>query len=193
MQNIKNFKITPPTAVQRETVPEGICDTIHWLTSEDGQCWYACQKLFANDTIKIMYNEDSVIVSVVDKPVPQRGNTLAVSMFFPVNMSVAEIAAEDYPDGVSIDGTWKFDGARICQDSEIVEARILRKNTARRNSLVMEATNFISMIQCSSAVKDPRPNDAILLIEFREYIDELRDVDLTLAEPDWPPKPEIIN
>lgn len=108
MQNIKNFKRIKPTEKQLIdfATPEGV--TPVFLRSEDDQDWFECQLLFEDDTVKIMYDSKGIIHSVVDAPVPERGGIYAVSMFFPEDMSVAEVAINDYPAGVQIDGSWIF-------------------------------------------------------------------------------------
>ncbi|OAT26730.1 phage tail fiber protein [Buttiauxella ferragutiae ATCC 51602] len=109
MQNIKGFKPSRGTAKSLANFGEAMT-TIQFLESEGGLDWYECQALFADDTIKIMYDQNGVIVSVVDAPVPERGNTYAVSMFFPLNMSVAEV--ESMPEGFKL-GAFVFDGENI--------------------------------------------------------------------------------
>lgn len=193
MENIKNFKLVKPTKKQalKFTSPTG--EIPQFLISEDGQDWYECQKLFADDTIKLLYDENNIIRSVIDKPVPQRGNTFAVSMFFPLNMSVAEIAATDYPKGVTPDGSWKFDGEKIYRDSAVVDSHTLEKNTRICNSYLLKAIRDITAIQCSAAVNNPRTGDPENLLALQQYVDQLRDVDLTLARPAWPEPPSYLS
>lgn len=109
MQNIKNFKAVLPSVVDAKKFGESV-NSIQFLLSEDGLDWYECQALFADDTIKIMYDQNGVIVSVVDKPVPSRGNTLAVSMFNPSGRSVAEV--KSLPEGFAV-GQFIYDGVNI--------------------------------------------------------------------------------
>lgn len=110
MQNIKNFKPATPAPELVAYMPN--LASSPQLESEDGQDWYACQSRFADDTIKIMYDAGGVIRSVVDMPVPERGNVYAVSMLYPIGCSVAEIAQENWPDGV-VSGKWIFDGEAV--------------------------------------------------------------------------------
>ena len=104
MQNIKNFKVVKPTPKQLElyTAMDGTVPI--FLQSEDGRDWFECHELFSDETVKIMYDSNGIICSVVDERVPERGNIYAVSMFYPENMSVAEVALSDYPEGVNSDG-----------------------------------------------------------------------------------------
>lgn len=189
MLNIQNFKLVEPTAMQLRQYKNTKGKVPYFLQSEDGQDWYECQKLFAHDTVKIMYGSDGIIRSVVDAPVPERGNIYAVSMLFPLNMSVAEVDQENYPDGCDINGTWKFDGERVYQDVSLFNAEILRRNVADRNTLCHWAVMMLSTIQSSAAVGNPRDEDAENLLALQQYLDALRGVDLTQINPDWPVKP----
>jgi hypothetical protein len=191
MQNIKNFTQTRPTKKQLQRYG-ALSDRITFLTSEDGQRWDECQALFSDNTVKLMYDSGGVIHSVVDAPVPQRGNTYAVSMFFPLNMSVVEIAVDDYPAGCCTDGTWLFDGERVCQDPELLAATILRQNQKALSVRQSKAAGFAFALQSSAAAGNPRDGDADNLLTLQQYADALRDVDLTVEKPDWPPEPSFI-
>ncbi|TBM02504.1 tail fiber assembly protein, partial [Hafnia paralvei] len=90
LQIIRNFKVVAAPNNRQPTKRETDLGVI-FLESQDGQDWYECQASFSDDTVKIMYDSTGVIMAVVDKPVPQRGNVYAVSMLWPVEMSVAEV------------------------------------------------------------------------------------------------------
>ncbi len=186
MQNIRNFQLVTPSSEMLRGYQNQEGKIPLFLQSEAGQDWYECQSLFDNNTVKIMYGPDGVIRSVVDAPIPARGNIYAVSMFWPVGMSVAEIAIDDYPTNCSIDGTWKFDGEHVYQDTIIVDANTLAKNTTLRDKYALSATLAISAIQCSADVGNSRDNDADNLLLLQQYIDQLRDADLTVT-PAAPP------
>lgn len=186
MQHIKNFKTVEPTVERLKLYKTEGYPIPHFLQSEDGQDWYECQASFADDTVKVMYDSSGIIRSVVAAPVPLRGNTYAVSMLFPLDMSVVEIALADYPAKCTIDGTWKFDGTSVYQDSDIIAANTLRKNQATNSALVMKTVIPIITIQASAANNNPRDGDSESLLALQQYLDELRDVDLTLTDPDWP-------
>lgn len=190
MQNIKNFKIVSATP---ELLAEFNNNTsVLFLQSDSGIDWYAAQKLFADDTIKIQYDENGAIHAVVDAPVPQRGNVYAVSVLWPINASVAEIAVADYPAGVALDGTWKFDEATqsVFQDGDIVAANTLRDNTALRDEYAVTAATAITVIQASAAVANPRDGDADKMLALQQYVDQLRDVDLTASPLQLPVAPD---
>lgn len=193
MKDFKNFRKVEPTEKQLKLYRSDDGTTPVFLMSEDGLDWYESHKLFSDDTIKIMYDSGGVIRSLVDAPVPQRGNIYAVSMFYPLGMSVAEVAAEDYPEGCCIDGSWKYDGTIIYQDMNVINGNYLRINTSLRNALAIKATAAITMLSASSAIGNPRADDAADIVLAQHYLDALRDVDLTTASPEWPDKPYFIN
>lgn len=186
MQNIKNFSLVEPTPSQREAFKNGLVIIPYFLKSEDGRDWYECQRLFSDDTVKIAYDADGIIRSVVDVPVPQRGNVYAVSMLWPLNLSVAEIAVADYPETVVPDGTWKYDGDQIYQDTDIVDANTLAANTTLRDKYALSAILAISAIQCSAAIGNPHVGDTDSLLALQQYMDRLRGADLTIT-PAAPP------
>lgn len=191
MQIIQNFQKTTPTQKLLKAYSSPSGEVPIFLKSEDGQDWYACQSLFADDTVKIAYDSDGVIRAVVDKPIPERGNIYAVSMLFPDGLSVAELAVADYPVDCSIDGTWKFDGEKVFQDTSVIDEKTLRSNTGERNRLARQAAVAIATIQASAAVGKPRAGESDNLLQLQQYLDALRDVDLNA--PVWPPEPDILK
>lgn len=195
MQNIKNFQLVEATQAQLKAFnnPEG--DIPLFLRSECGFDWYECQKLFSEDTIKIMYDANNVIRSVVDTPVQQRGNTLAVSMFFPLDMSVAEIEGS-LPDGFEIDsGSWKFDGTVVYRDESLVSERTTSYNENRRIYLSDIAATNIAMLQAGGDQNRGREGDADALAEWQTYLCNLRDMtpeQLQLSPAPFPDTPAPI-
>ncbi|HGF8674959.1 TPA: tail fiber assembly protein, partial [Salmonella enterica subsp. enterica] len=137
-QNIKNFRLID-APVNRDKTQSEINIGAYFLESEDGQDWYECQSLFSDDTAKIMYDHEWVIWGVVNKPVPQRGNTYAVSMLWPVNMSVAEIDAADCPDDCRGDGSWLYRDGKVLP----VPVDYQAKAETTRQKLLNDADNAI--------------------------------------------------
>lgn len=195
MQNIKNFKLVNATP---ELLAEFNNNTsVLFLESEDGQGWYAAQKLFADDTVKIQYDSNGVITAVVDAPVPQRGNIYAVSMLWPVNASVAEIAVADYPAGVAIEGTWKFDEETqtVYQDSAAVDAATLAANTRLRNQYAADAALNIATLQAGITINRSVVGDSDALTAWRGYLCDLRDMtaeQLQQSPAAFPTQPDFV-
>lgn len=98
------------------------------------------------------------------------------------------------PDGVTLDGTWKFDEETrsFYQDVELVAANTLSTNTMRRDKLMQSVFRKIDIIQNSALLKKSRDTDAADLTALRQYADELRDVDL-MSTDTWPAPPQGMN
>ncbi|EAZ3152275.1 hypothetical protein M8D79_003997 [Salmonella enterica] len=81
--------------------PETYISGVIYLRDDEGNDWYESQKLFREDTWKIVYGDDGIICSCAKD----------VSMLYPVDMSVTEVEA--LPAGFDADLTWRFDGTSI--------------------------------------------------------------------------------
>ncbi|HEC8642123.1 TPA: tail fiber assembly protein [Salmonella enterica subsp. enterica serovar Newport] len=185
-QDIKNFRLIDAPVNRGKTQSE-INIGAYFLESDDGQDWYECQSLFSDDTAKIMYDPEGVIWGVVNKPVPQRGNTYAVSMLWPVNMSVAEIDAADCPDDCRGDGMWLYQDGKVVQRAYSPE-ELRKKAEAEKVRRLAEAEAAIAPL--ARAVKRDIATD-----EEQKRLDawELYSVLVSrvdTASPDWPEKPE---
>ncbi len=173
LNNLKNF--TPYTP---ENPPvEGAL----YLISEDGHDWYECQKLFAEDTYKIMYNSSNIIVSI----------TTDVSALCPLDASVAEL--ETLPDGVNIDGGWYY------RDGEVLPVPVDYSQQAekRRQSLLTEAKDAISDWKTDLELGLISDEDKEKLKAWRIYAKSLQAMDFTAITDkaaydaiEWPVSPE---
>lgn len=152
-----------------------------YLIDEQGFDWYRGQRLL-NGSIFIAYNATNGIISQIDND---------IGMLWPVGLSVTGL--ESLPENCSIDGTWIFNGTEIFQDADLLAANIYQKNTDGLQARLRPIVNAAFMLQASAALNVPREGDTDSLLAFQQYADALRDVDLTQAEPVWPPRPEIIN
>ncbi|EAW1173936.1 tail fiber assembly protein [Salmonella enterica subsp. enterica] len=193
MQNFKNFKLIEPSIDQLKKYAS-FAGTPLILESEDGQDWYECQKLFSDDTVKIQYDSDGIIRGVIDKPIPERGNIYAVSMLWPVNASVAELALDDYPDGVTLDGTWKYDEEtrNIYQDADIVSSQVIINNTRQLNKLLSVCAVSAFPLQSRVDVGCAIDEQVTALAELKQYVIDLTNpaiVDLTQSPLQLPPAP----
>lgn len=181
MQNIKNFRPYTPSKKLRQKYAGSDDNVILFLRSEDKRDWYECQSDFDDNTIKLMYDADGIIRSVVDSPVVSRGNTLAVSMLWPVGMSVAEVAC--LPEGFVIDGVWKYSDGIISRDTAVIVARNHRLLVSK-----MAAAAAYSWLYDNSA---PRDGDDKRIEALHAYADKLRDVVIT--DPVWPTLPACMT
>ena len=198
--NIKNFKLVNSPAKQNSPdnqkllgdAPSGAL----FLESEDGVDWYIAQKLFADDTVKIQYDSSGVIVAVVDKPLPQRGNTYAASALWPVNCSVAEMSVEDYP-AITPDGTWKYDAEAqtVYQDTDLIADNSLARNTRLRGQYAATAALNIATLQAGIASDRSVEGDSDALTAWQGYLCDLRAMttdDLQQSPAEFPTAPVSI-
>lgn len=188
MRDIKHFRqyIPEKDLLEKYSVSDS---QVLFLLSEDGQDWYDCQASFADDTVKIMYDSDGVIRAMVNTPVSQHDNIYAVSLLWPVDMSVAEIAVDDYPADCQADGSWRYTDGRIenIPTDNIVVAEI-------EKSQLMAAANA-AIIQFERAVRLGIATDKeIALLEAWERYSVLLMRIKPEAAPDidWPEVPEDV-
>ncbi|EDW0089128.1 tail fiber assembly protein [Salmonella enterica subsp. enterica serovar Norwich] len=173
-QNIKNFRLIDEPVSRGKTQAE-INIGAYFLESEDGQDWYECQSLFSDDTAKIMYDPEGVIWGVVNQPVPQRGNTYAVSMLWPVNMSVAEIDAAACPDDCRGDGSWLYRDGKVLPIPVDYQA----KAETTRQKLLDAANSAIADWRTELALGEISDDDKASLTKWMAYIRALKTLDLT--------------
>lgn len=175
MKKFENFKLTTKdTSDVLVALVGGEKKAILFLTSEDGHCWYEARKEFSSDTVKIQYDSTGIIRAVVDKPAPEGGYD--ASLLWPENASVAEIAVDDYPEGVTLDGTWRFDGTSVFRDSDLATERNLRINTRSRNKLAATAALNISTLQAGIDSDRSVDGDSDALTAWQNYLCDLRDM-----------------
>lgn len=173
MKKFENFVLTQPDQ-EVTAIIGGEKKTVLFLISENGLCWYASQQEFSDDTVKIQYDIDGIIRAVVDKPVPERGNVYAASMLWPINASVAEIAIEDYPEGVQLDGTWRFDGLTVYHDADLIAQEALRLNSKKRGRYAAQAALTIATLQAGIDTNRTVDGDSDSLTAWQKYLCDLR-------------------
>lgn len=76
MLHIKKFKTYEPSS--------NAIDGVLYLRSEDGKDWYEIQSQFAKDTLKVMFDDNGLVISC----------SRDVSLLFPVNCGVLEVESE---------------------------------------------------------------------------------------------------
>lgn len=191
-QDIKNFRLID-APVNRSKTQSEINIGAYFLESEDGQDWYECQSLFSDDTAKIMYDHEGVIWGVINKPVPQRGNTYSVSMLWPVNMSVAEIDAADCPDDCRGDGSWLYRDGKVLP----VPVDYQAKAETTRQKLLNDADNAIKDWRTELTLGIISDENKATLILWMNYINVLKSLDLTGVSDEatftairWPALPQ---
>lgn len=185
MQHIKNFRIVG-APVHRQPLQSEVDIGVIFLASEDGQDWYECQAQFSDNTVKVMYDAGGIICALVNKPVPQRGDVYAVSMLWPVDMSVVEIAVDDCPADCQADGTWRYTDGCI----EKIPVDYVTQAENKKSQLLMDANNAIAPLQDAVDLGMATDEEQALLLEWKKYRVLLNRVDTSVApDIEWPEKP----
>ncbi|EAR4688858.1 tail fiber assembly protein [Salmonella enterica] len=191
-QNIKNFRLID-APVNRDKTQAEINIGAYFLESDDGQDWYECQSLFSDDTAKIMYDPEGIIWGVVNNPVPQRGNTYAVSMLWPVNMSVAETDVADCPEDCRGDGSWLYRDGKVLP----VPVDYQAKAEVARQKLLNDANSTIADWRTELALGEISDDNKASLTKWMSYIKALKALDLTDVSDEatftairWPALPQ---
>lgn len=185
MKNIKNFKQYTPSAELLEKYSVGKSEIL-FLISEDGQDWYECQKLFSDNTVKVAYDASGVIRSLVDKTDPKDGEGYAVSMLCPVDMSVAEIALDDYPADCVSDGSWRYIDGRI----EKIPTDYVADAENKKSQLMADANAAITPLERAVKLGMATNEEVETLVEWERYSVLLHRVNTSTApDIEWPEKP----
>lgn len=163
MQLIKNL-----TRYQREDIPQGYPESTLFLKDDQSRDWYESQKEFQSDTLKIVFNSNGVIISMSED----------VSALWPVDNSVAEVAASDVPDGIDISGNWMYDGKKIVPRTYTAE-EWQAKAEAQRQSLLTAANTATTDWRTELQLDTISDEDKASLIEWMAYIKALKALDLS--------------
>lgn len=192
MLNLKSFQVVQPDELLKTHLGGPLMNAL-FLESEDGIDWYAVQSRFQADTVKIAYDANGIIRQTVGKP-DANGN-YDVSLLVPINLSVAEIDADNYPAGVTLDGSWKFNEEIqvVYQDAAIASDLVYQRNLHKRDDLLAKCISYATAIQFSAARNTARTGDDDAIQALHRVADELRDVDLSAENPVWPEIPDFLN
>ncbi|EOM6566549.1 tail fiber assembly protein, partial [Escherichia coli] len=134
MQHLKNIVAGNPKTVEQYQLTKNF--NVAWLWSEDGKNWYEEVKNFQPDTIKILYDENNIIVAV----------TRDASTLDPTGYSVVEVPDITANRRADDSGKWLFkDGAvvkRIYTADEQQQQAELQKA-----ALLSEAESVIQQLE----------------------------------------------
>lgn len=185
MQHYKNFKVYHPDKVPAMVLelPDGSPGKITWLQDEDGNDWYDVQQYFADDTMKLLYEKNGVILC----------HTMDVTELNPVNLSVAEVALESIPAeavGNLTDGTWCYiDGtiqARVYTDEELQQ-----QAQKKKAELMAQAGKIIFPLALAVKHGMATEEETSQLEVWEKYSVLLSRINPADApEIEWPEKPE---
>ena len=131
MQHLKNIVAGNPKTVEQYQLTKNF--NVIWLWSEDGKNWYEEVKNFQEDTIKLAYTAEGVIVAI-DKD---------VSAINPEGLSVVELPDITANRRADISGNWMF------KDGAVISELIPRKSRGNKRKMKSKACYSSSGIKPS--------------------------------------------
>ena len=150
-----------------------------WLYSEDGKNWYEEQKNFQDDTIKIAYTSDGVIVAI----------NKDVSTINPEGLSVVEVADITANRRADISGKWMFkDGVVIKRTYTEEEQRQQAEN---------EKQSLLQLVRDKTQLWDSQLRLGIISDENKQkltawmlYAQKVESTDTSILPVTFPEQPE---
>jgi len=151
-----------------------------YLKSDTGEDWYDCQKSFSEDTLKVAFNSDGIIVSA----------TMDVSSMFPSGLSVAEVKATGMPElSDLIGGGWKYQNGKVAA-VVLTPSQEEAVASAQKSLLMSQSTDRIAPLQDAVELDIATEQEKAELNAWKKYRVLLNRVDTSKA-PDitWPDQP----
>lgn len=148
-----------------------------WLYSEDGKNWYEEVKNFQPDTIKIVYDENNIIVAI----------TKDASTLNPEGFSVVEVPDITANRRADDSGKWMFkDGAVVKRIYTADEQQ--QQAESQKAALFSEAESVIQPLERAVRLNMATDEERTRLEAWERYSVLVSRVDT--ANPEWPQKPE---
>ncbi|EKO9886171.1 tail fiber assembly protein [Escherichia coli] len=177
MQHLKNIKSGNPKTKEQYQLTKNF-DVI-WLWSEDGKNWYEELKNFQEDTIKLAYTVEGIIVAM-DKD---------VSAINPEGLSVVEVPDITANRRADISGKWMFkDGVVIKRTYTEEEQRQQAEN---------EKQSLLQLVRDKTQLWDSQLRLGIIsdenkqkLTEWMLYAQKIESTDTSSLPVTFPEQPE---
>ncbi|WP_064767117.1 tail fiber assembly protein, partial [Escherichia coli] len=148
-----------------------------WLYSEDGKNWYEEVKNFQPDTIKIVYDENNIIVAI----------TKDASTLNPDGLSVVELPNITANRRADISGNWKFLDGKVVK-REYTKQELQQQAELQKAALLSEAESVIQPLERAVRLNMATDEERTRLESWERYSVMVSRVDT--AKPEWPQKPE---
>ena len=175
MQHLKNIIAGNPKTVAQYQLTKNF-DVI-WLWSEEGKNWYEEVSNFQEDTIKIVYDENNIIVGI----------TRDASTLNPEGFSVVEVPDITANRRADDSGKWMFkDGAVIKRIYTADEQQ--QQAESQKAALLSEAESVIQPLERTVRLNMATDEERARLESWERYSVLVSRVDT--AKPEWPQKPE---
>lgn len=159
---------------------ENIGVNIIFLQSTEGEDWYNAQKNFAEETLKIAFDEKNII----------RTFSYDASALIPINLAVAEVSRDNVPVGFDLSQLWTYNGNEIVPyiytDEELLE-QVKRK----RDELLSAAQAKIVVTQAKMSLGRELSEEQITTLnEILDYIDKIESIEFSkYSDVEWPSTP----
>ena len=136
MVKFENFVLYKPTSGYTEENEPELNPNVLYAKDKDGRDGYDCQAEFSSDTLKIMYDENGVIVCI----------SKDVTAIFPPGFSVAEVEISETPPEACNDMTWVYRDGRVIKSiySPVEKRKILQGEKERRIVRVNQVTQTLN-------------------------------------------------
>ncbi|EHM8912798.1 tail fiber assembly protein [Escherichia coli] len=177
MQHLKNIKSGNPKTKEQYQLTKNF--NVIWLWSEDGKNWYEEVKNFQEDTIKLAYTVEGIIVAM-DKD---------VSAINPEGLSVVELPDITANRRADISGKWMFkDGVVIKRTYTEEEQRQQAEN---------EKQSLLQLVRDKTQLWDSQLRLGIIsdenkqkLTEWMLYAQKVESTDTSSLPVTFPEQPE---
>ncbi|HBE6178503.1 TPA: tail fiber assembly protein [Escherichia coli] len=177
MQHLKNIVAGNPKTVEQYQLTKNF-DVI-WLWSEDGKNWYEELKNFQEDTIKILYDENNIIVAI----------TKDASTLNPEGYSVVEVPDITANRRADDSGKWMFkDGAVIKRIYSEEEQRLQVEN--QKQKLLQQAREKTQFWQTQLTLGIITDSDRQQLMNWMRYVQQIEATDTSELPVTFPEQPE---
>ncbi|EEU5818726.1 tail fiber assembly protein [Escherichia coli] len=175
MQHLKNITAGNPKTVAQYQLTKNF-DVI-WLWSEEGKNWYEEVSNFQEDTIKIVYDENNIIVGI----------TRDASTLNPEGFSVVEVPDITANRRADDSGKWMFkDGAVIKRIYTADEQQ--QQAESKKAVLLSEAESVIQPLERAVRLNMATDEERARLELWERYSVLVSRVDP--ANPEWPEIPQ---
>lgn len=177
MLDMKGFKPYLPRDDAAITLREQF--NVTFFISEDGRDWYQNQGAFADDTLKVAYDDRGIIRSISQD----------VSKIHPGGLSVAEVANTDKNRQADISGGWVYKKGKISRlalTAEQIVGQALDEKKQRLKDVEAEIAPLERAVRLDMATRE----DAELLSALERYSVLVNQIDVSAApDIEWPVKP----
>ncbi|HII2027543.1 TPA: tail fiber assembly protein [Escherichia coli] len=175
MQHLKNIIAGNPKTVAQYQLTKNF-DVI-WLWSEEGKNWYEEVSNFQEDTIKIVYDENNIIVGI----------TRDASTLNPEGFSVVEVPDITANRRADDSGKWMFkDGAVIKRIYTADEQQ--QQAESQKAALLSEAESVIQPLERTVRLNMATDEERARLESWERYSVLVSRVDP--VNPEWPEIPQ---